>query len=323
MPIRMGRREALLGALATSAVRPARANRTMHLVVGAPAGALADRHARAFAPFLERHLPQVHVNVVNAAGGAGLAGLETLANAPPDGSVLGWAITPTLPARTVDSEGAGRLLERVRLIGAVMKEPIALVTPKESALASAQDIIRRSSENEDAVPLGTPPAGSPAHLAALRLQAVAAIRLNLVAFPSAAAAREAALAGNVEAAMLALGDAIDALRDGSLSGLGIAARERAEPFPQMPPLRESGLRLSAAIRRGLAAPASAPDGLVASLGTALRDIADDPEFKAEADANGFIAVWFDGTRWDGQVRTEQVELARLWRTQPWLPAGTS
>jgi tripartite-type tricarboxylate transporter receptor subunit TctC len=237
--------------------------------------------------------------------------------------VLGWAVTPTLPARCVDSGGAANLLERVRLIGGVMKEPIALVTRKESALASAQDIIRRSSENDEAVPLGTPPAGSPAHLAALRLQAVAGVNLNIVAFPSAGAAREAALLGNVEAAMLALGEAIEALRDGSLSGLGIAARDRAEAFPQMPPLRESGLRLSAAIRRGLAAPIAVPEALAAGLAGALRELADDPEFQAEADANGFIAVWLDDARWTEQARLEQVGLGQLWRAQPWLPASAA
>ena len=323
MTTRLGRRGLLLGALAGGAVRPAWATRTLQLVVGAPPGVLADRHARAFAPFLERHLPRVQVNVVNVPGRVGLTGLEMLANAPPDGTVLGWAVTPTLPARCVNSERAEHLLERVRLVGAVMKEPIALVTPKEIGLASAQDIIRRSSEADDAVPLGTPPAGSPAHLAALRLQAVAGVKLNIVAFPSSAATREAALGGNVGAAMLALGDAIDALRDGSLNGLGIATRDRAEAFPEMPPLRESGLQLSAVIRRGLAVPAAVPEPLAAGLANALRDLADDPEFQAEASTNGFISGWFDGARWGDQARAEQTELAQLWRAQPWLPTGTS
>jgi tripartite-type tricarboxylate transporter receptor subunit TctC len=321
--VTLGRRAVLVGAAATGAARAARAGTRLSLIVGAPAGALADRHARTFAPFLERHSPHLHVNVVNAAGRAGLVAADLLADAAPDGSVLAWAVTPTLPARSVDTGGAAHVLDRVRLVGAVMKEPIALVTPEKSPLVSAEDIIRRSSENAEAVPLGTPPAGSPPHLAALRLQAVAATRLNLVVFPSAAAAREAALAGNVEAAMLALGDAIDALRDGTLGGLGIAARDRSDSFPQMPPLRESGLRLSSYICRGLAGPAALSDTAAAALAEALRQMAADPEFQAEADATGFIAGWLDGARWTEQARVERSELAQLWRDQPWRPAGTS
>lgn len=44
-------------------------------------------------------------------------------------------------------------------------------------------------------------------------------RLNIVPLPSAGAAREAPIGGNVVAAMLTLGDAIGALRDGTLGGL--------------------------------------------------------------------------------------------------------
>src|SRR5690242_20954921 len=46
-----------------------------------------------------------------------------------------------------------------------------------------------------------------------------------------------------------------------LAGLGIAATNRADAFPDMPPLRDSGLELSAVIRRGLAVPAGLPDAI--------------------------------------------------------------
>jgi tripartite-type tricarboxylate transporter receptor subunit TctC len=317
------RRTALLAGLAAMGFRAARAAERVDLIVGAMPGTLADHDARAFVPFLERHLARVGVRVVNCPGGAGLAGFEALAKAKPDGSALGWAVTPTLAARTIDTPGAERLLERVGLVGAVMKEPIALVTPKESALASTQDIIRRSSEDADAVRLGTPPVGGPPHLAALRLQSLAATRLNIVAFPSSAAAREAVLGGNVEAAVLALADVIGALRDGTLAGLGIAARDRTELFPQMPALHESGLPLTAHIRRGLALPVSTPDAVAATLAATLHDIATDPEFQSDAQSNGFSAVWCDGKRWNAETLAEQAELARLWREQRWLPSSTS
>ena len=67
-------------------------------------------------------------------------------------------------------------------------------------------------------------------------------RLNIVAFPSAAAARQAAVSGNVAAAALGLSSAIGDLRDGRLVGLGIAAASRADAFPDMPPLRDFGPR---------------------------------------------------------------------------------
>ena len=194
--------------------------------------------------------------------------------AEPTGATLGWVATPTLPARMVD-RGVDDLLRRITLLGAVQKEPIAIVSPAATPLSSVQDIVTRAADDAEAVPLGTPPPGSPPHLAALRLQALAGTRLNIVAFPSAAAARQAAVSGNVAAAALGLSSAIGDLREGRLVGLGIAATSRADAFPDMPPLRDSGLDLSAVIRRGLAAPAGLSEPMARQLNRALQAVVED------------------------------------------------
>jgi tripartite-type tricarboxylate transporter receptor subunit TctC len=322
-------RRGLLGAsLAAPFIRTARAAPTpqgapgrIALLVGAAAGSGADQTARAFAPFLERHLPGAEVVVDNRPGEGGLVAYRALAAAPANGLVLGWVATPSLPARTVDRPGADTVMQRLSLIAAVQKEPIAFVSSSESPLTSAQDIVTRSSENAAAMPLGTPPAGSPPHLAALRLQAISGTPLNIVAFPSPTAARQAALDGTVAAACLGLGDALNCLRGGRLSGLGLAARNRSDAFPDMPVLRESGLMLSAFVRRGLAAPAALSVADAAHLSSALAAMVDDPEFVAQGDASGFLATWLDGAAWTEQSTTERTELVRLWKAGPWLTSG--
>jgi tripartite-type tricarboxylate transporter receptor subunit TctC len=194
------RRRHLLAGVASLAVAPAAGGaETITLLVGAKPGSPVDVLARAFVPFLARHLPGV--TVVNVPGGGGLAALQALAQAESTGATLGWVATPTLPARMVD-RGADDLLQRIKMVAAVEKEPIAIVSPTATPLGSVQDIVARAADDADAVPLGTPPPGSPPHLAALRLQALAGTRLNIVAFPSAAAARQAAIGGNVAAAAL-------------------------------------------------------------------------------------------------------------------------
>ncbi|HEY7580661.1 MAG TPA: tripartite tricarboxylate transporter substrate-binding protein [Acetobacteraceae bacterium] len=293
----------------------------MTLLVGAKPGSATDTLARGLLPFLARHLPDVGVEVVNAPGAAGLTALQALARAEPTGSTLGWVTTPTLPARMVD-RGADDLLRRITLIGAIEKEPIAIVSPPASLLSSVQDIVAKAAEDADAVPLGTPPPGSPPHLAALRLQALAGTRLNIVAFPSAAAARQAAIAGNVAAAALGLSSVIGDLREGRLAGLGVAAMNRADAFPDLPPLRDSGLDLSALIRRGLAAPAGLPDLVTNRVGSALRAVAEDPEFRDLANDGGHAAGWRDGATWTREAEEERGQLARLWATEPWLQEGT-
>jgi tripartite-type tricarboxylate transporter receptor subunit TctC len=314
------RRGVLAGAAALALAPVARAEGDVTLLVGAKAGSPVDDLAGAFLPFLARHLPATSLVIRNVPGSAGLAAVQALAQAKPTGGTLGWVATPTLCARVVD-RGADELLQRVSLIGAVEKEPIAVVSPSASPLNSVQDLISRSAEDADAVPFGTPPPGSPPHLAALRLQALAGTRLNIVAFPSATAARQAAVAGNVAAAALGLSYAIADLREGRLAGLGIAANKHPSAVPDVPLLRDSGMELSAAIRRGIAAPAGVPEAVIRRIAAALESVVEDPEFLKYAGAAGIMATWRDGAAWTAEAQSERVELAKLWTTEPWLQEG--
>jgi tripartite-type tricarboxylate transporter receptor subunit TctC len=298
----------------------ARAARSITLLVGTNPGSAADRVARSFARFLARQLSPTEVALRNLPGQAGLTGFEALADAPPTGNTVGWVATPVLPARLVD-RGADALLPRLRLLGAVQREPIAFVSPTAAPLETVQDIVRRSGEDADAVPLGTPQPGSPPHLAVLKLQMLAGTRLNIVPFPSAAAARAAVVGGNLAAAALGMADVIDDLRKGRLAGLGIAAEDRAGALPDLPALHEAGVPLAAAITRGLAAPAGLPDDVANQLAAALRGVADDPEFRAKAEASGFQVAWIDGAVWTSMVQEERVRLAALWATEPWLQSA--
>jgi tripartite-type tricarboxylate transporter receptor subunit TctC len=195
------------------------------------------------------------------------------------------------------------------------------VSPSSDPATSIQDIIQRASDDAGAVPLGTPPAGSPPHLAALRLQVLAQTQLNIVTFPSSQAARQALLDGNVSAAALGLSEAIDGLRDGDLSAIGITARRRFGLLPDTPVLDEGRFPLSAFIRRGIAVPVGTPPEVTAPLVEAIRAAAEDSAFNEKAEANGYIAAWMDGPDWLAEMQTEQTLLTQLWETNPWLSSS--
>jgi tripartite-type tricarboxylate transporter receptor subunit TctC len=309
----------LLAAPLLARPRCAAADVPVSLLVGAAAGTAADTLCRAVAPLLARHLGEA-IEVRNIPGEAGLNALTALADAPPTGATLGWVSAPNLPARMVD-HAADALLPRLTLLGAVEREPVAFVSPAATPIDSVPEIIRRSGEDADAVPLGTPPAGSPPHLAALRLQLLAQTRLNIVTFPSASAAVQAVTDGNVAAASIGLSDAFAGLRDGSLVGLGITSRNRADLLPDLPAVNEAGLPLATTIRRGLAVPAGVSATIADRLGQALQALSGDPEFRDQANSTGFLAVWIDGAAWKAQIEAERVELGKLWDTEPWLHSG--
>lgn len=319
----ISRRHVLLAGSFALAAWPGRADANRHLTVliGTQPNSRLDLMTRAIIQFLTRQAATDTIALRNVPGAGGLNALNALAEAPPSGATAGWVSTPTLPARVVDRGGEG-LMDRLDLLGAVLREPIAFVSPAAAPLESVQDVIRRAAEDSDAFPLGTPPPGSPPHLAALRLQAVAQTRLNIVTFPSAAAARQAVTAGNVSAAALGLSDVIASLRDGRLHGIGLASRNRFGMLPDMPVLQEAGVPLAASIRRGLGAPTGLPASVVERLVGMMRSMTKDPEYHRYAEETGFVPSWTDGAAWRRVAEAERADLAALWRTDPWLPSSS-
>jgi tripartite-type tricarboxylate transporter receptor subunit TctC len=289
------------------------------MLTAAPAGTNGDEIARSFAHYFERLLDGPEIQVRSVPGDGGRAALRTLADSQPTGSTIGWVLTPVLPARAVDRGDPG-LPSRLGLLGSVLREPIAFVASPTDPLDSVRDMIERANQDTGGLPLGTPPPGSPSHLAVLRLQVMTQTRLNIIPFPSAAAARQALLGGNITVAALGLSDVVTALRDEKLVGLGIAARHRSGILPDLPILSEAGVPLAAWIHRGLAVPAGSPREVTEPLIAALQAVVDDAAFRKQAETLGLLAAWSDGPSWHARMEREVVELTALWAVDPWLNA---
>lgn len=312
----------LLGGSRAGAVadHPTPAKRHVTMLLGFADGTRADTIARDFAAVLAPRLGGCDLEPVNLPGNAGRTMLAALGDSAGNGLTIGWVVTPVLTARMLDRNEPS-LGTRIRLLGQVEREPIAFVSPASDPANSIQDIIQRASDDADAVPLGTPPAGSPPHLAALRLQVLAQTQLNIVTFPSAAAARQAVLAGNVSAAALGLSEAISDVRGGDLIAIGIAARRRFGLLPETPVLDEAGIPLSAFIRRGIGVPVATPAEVVAPIIEAIRAAAEDDGFREQAGVKGYYAAWQSGPDWLAQMQAEQAALTKLWETNPWLSSS--
>ena len=290
---------------------PTERARDMTLLVGAEGGSGADLWVRGFAPFLERHIKEVQVRVVNRPGEGGLAALRELAAAPVDGSVLAYAPTPFLVARMVERRATG-LLEGLRLLGAVTEEPVALVA------APGTDLATLRAQGSDR-PLGLPPPVSAASILAVDLMPF--LPMEQLHFPSASAARQAAASGNVAAALVTVPEALVAMREGRLAVLGLAAGARHPQLPDVPTLREEGIPLDGALRRGIAVPAGIAPRPAAHIARALRAAAADPEFLAQAEWRAVLPRFRDEAEWKALVAQDLLELRMRWETSPWQVVG--
>lgn len=318
---RLTRRRAAAAGIAIAAAtaivaRPALAARPEPLVllIGAAPGNGPDRWARAFAPFLERHWARTHVGVVNLPGEDGLAAARALAAAAPDGGTLGVVATPALVARCIERGEIG-LLDRLDFLAAIAEEPVVLVVP---AASPASDLAALRALGERGL-LGTPPAGSASQLAAAAL--AAALPMRRLAFPSAAAVRQAAMAGNLAAGLLPLPAALLGLREGRLLGVAIAKERRSPLLPEVPAFAELGIPLRIASHRGIALPRGVAEPHAAVLAAALSAAVADPEYIAQAHAEGTEPHHLPRSQWAPVLRRLTGELRERWEHDPWTPRG--
>jgi len=315
----MTTRRALLGALPlAAAVQAARAQmppgtrpRRLTLLVGASSGSGTDLWVRGFAPFLERHMKQVQVAVVNRVGEGGLAAMRDLADAATDGSVMAYTAVPFLLARMVERHATG-LMERLRFLGAVTEEPVVLVAPPGTELETLR-------AQWGGRPLALPPPTSAAAIAAADLGTE--LPMEQLHFPSAAAARQAAMSGNTEAALLAISECAVALRDNKLAVLAVASEARHPQLPDTPTFREVSLPLVAGLRRGIAVPSGTSPEAAARIIRALSAAAADPEFLAQAEARFILPQFRDESAWRALIIRDMAGLRSRWESSPWPVSG--
>ncbi|NKE47803.1 hypothetical protein HB662_23710 [Roseomonas frigidaquae] len=301
----------LAGTLGLAAPALASRRNRAELLVGAAPGSKADLWARGVAPFLERAVPRLTLAVRNHPGRGGLESVAALAAADPARPVIGVFTAPLLLARAVEA-GEPFPVDRVAPLAAVLEESMILVgepggPPDVAALRALGD----------SGTLGTPAPGSAAHFAASRLDG----RLDLprFAFPTAAAARQAAASGHVAATMLPLPDAIAQLREGRLRGIGLAAASRSALLPDVATLQEQEVDLIASAQRGFALHPAAPEPFRAALLRGLEAVAADPDFAEQCAANGQNPRFRDPESWTSLLRRADAELRRRWAEEPWLP----
>ena len=301
---------AMLAGLALPVIAHAGRREPVEMLVPAPPGSGPDRWARGMAPFLERAWPRQPVIVRNHPGRHGLDALGELAQAGRR-KVVGVLTTPLILARAVETAEASPLT-RISPLAALIEEPVILVTAPGGA--GSVEALRDAAPG---VALGTPPAGTGPHLAGLRLAEGAG--LPLLVFPSASAARQAAAAGHVAAAVLTLPDAIGYLRDNRLVALAVASSRRIALLPDLPTLREAGLEALGATRRGFALSPDAPPEWRSLLLAGLETLASDPDLAAQCAENGQVPRFLGHEAWSALLTRQDQELRRRWREDPWLP----
>ena len=237
--------------------------KTIRIVVAYPAGGVSDVIARALGEKLSAQLGSAVV-VENKAGASGTIGMDAVAKAPADGSVLGFsAISPL-----VLSPHLGKLpydpQKDIAPVASVMVSPVMLLATSASRSQDFAGLLREAKASPGAIRWATSGQASLGHIMLEQLRAATGVDITHVPYKGGGQQLNDALGGQFEILSTNAGPTLSPhIQSGKLRPLAVGAPSRLPGLPQVPTLAELGWpAANLSSRFGIFAPAGMPPALV-------------------------------------------------------------
>jgi tripartite-type tricarboxylate transporter receptor subunit TctC len=277
-------RKAPAAAPATAPV-PAWPTKPVRLLIGFPPGSVQDLSARAISEPLSRALGQP-VIVENKAGASGTIAADQVAKAT-DLHTFGVMNNSQLtiakllnPAIAYNPE---RDLAPVALIGTT---PMVLVVSAAATGNTPVEWLTWLRNQGNKASFGSPGTGTPGHLGMELIKSRSGIDAMHVPYQGNPQIINAMLGGQLQAALLPPGLALQQVKAGKLKAVGVTSERRSMLASDLPTLRETGiLGADVELWTALAGPASLPPAIREKLGAAIIEVV-----RAEETRQRLIAV---------------------------------
>lgn len=267
------------------AAAPAQAEypeRNITLIVPYGAGGGTDITARMLAKDLEAALGKP-VTVENRAGGGGWVGWGALAQAKPDGYIIGYLNVPSMYAGYLDKQykRTETLDSFTPLMNHVLDYNVWAVKA-DSPFKSVKDIVEAAKKTPETITVSAFGAGSDDHLAILSMEVENKIKMITVHHKSTAEAKTAALGGHIHVLGANISEVAEEAKAGTIRILGVMSPERSRFMPDAPTFKEQGFNQNWSVSRGIATPAGLPKDIEAKLVAALEKTLNSKEHQDKA-----------------------------------------
>jgi tripartite-type tricarboxylate transporter receptor subunit TctC len=268
-----------LAAAAASVLLPAVAaaaetwpSRPIRIIVPFPPGGPADGSARVLA---EAMGPEFGSRIVvdNRTGGGGIIGVTAAAQAN-DGHTLLMGSTSMTVTPALRSDLPYDILHDFHPIGMVSAQPLVLVVPADSKLASVADVIEAGRAQKGSLTAGNSGVGTLSHLATELFNIRTGAEITPVPYRGENALMPDLLTGTVSLGFLNLPILLPQLQSGKLRALAVSAKAEVPELPGARTFKELGIEDMevegwAALLAGPGIPPEALDRLSESLRRAL------------------------------------------------------
>lgn len=303
---------ALLSLGAVSAMAADYPDRPITMVVPFPPGGVADTIARPLAQAVGAKLGRPIV-IENKGGAGGAIGIGQAGRAKPDGYTLLMSLSAIsiLPA-------ADRLLERKPAyeldqfvpIARVTADPTVLVVRADAPYKTLQEFVAAAKNQAGKLSYGSSGIYGTMHVPMEMLQDAAGIKMMHVPFTGAGPAVQALVGGQVDALATGPSSVMPLIQAGRVRPLAHWGDGALDSLPQVPSFKSQGYDIRFVQWSGVFALAGTPPAVLERLRQAIRDVANDPEFRSRIAATGSPVQYLDAPAFDEYWKADSASLER-------------
>jgi len=282
--------------------------RGITLIVPFGAGGGTDIVMRVFGPELGEVLG-TDVIVKNVSGGGGAVGLNTVAQAKPDGYTIGAATVSPITT-LLALQDLPYTQDSFDYICRLYGNPMMLMVAADSEFDSLEELLNAVRNNPGEYAYTSSGPGSLLHVVTEALLAEAGgLRMKHLPVKSSAEMVKNVLAGTVHVVV----EQPSVLANYELRPLALYADERLEDYPNVPTMRELGYDMPEAFNfAGMIAPAGLPEEIHTRLINACETVATESEdFKSHMEKINTNLIYQQGPEFREYVREQKNQSAKV------------
>ncbi|CCD86072.1 conserved protein of unknown function [Bradyrhizobium sp. ORS 285] len=222
---------------------------------------------------LSRRLGQAFV-LDHRPGAGGATATRSVANAPPDGYTL--LATSTANIITASREPAQNGDDILPVAG-MARMPLLLLVSKELPVKTLPEFLAYARANPGKLSVGSAGPGTVQQLSAELFRTLGGITWSVLAYRGSGPALTDLASGHIHALFDNTASATDLVRSGKIRALAVSTRERAQAFPDLPPVADVLPAFETSGFYGVAAPRGTPPAIVDLLNREINAALADPE----------------------------------------------
>ena len=261
--------------------------RPIRLIVPQAAGGALDVSSRLIAARMTDHLGQPVV-IENRPSAGGIAGMEAVAKANPDGYTLLMAAAPIATNTALGLKLPYNPERDFAPISLGVSIPLLFVVHPATPYRTLQDIVDDAKRQPGGVAVAIASIGSLPHLLSEMMRLKTGANLNLIFYKGSAPASLDTLSGTIPVFIDALGPVRTHVEAGKLRAIALSSRTRSPLFPSVPTVAEMGMPdLVGSAFFGLLAPAATPPAIQRRLHQAMVAALANPELRERLLKQGY------------------------------------